>query len=101
VKLKHVVGIAGLAAFVASWIAVGVGYLIHVDKGTWVILVVIAACASEGLFWCIAFMLGVGIVEARTKIWTWLKQPFRNSSRHADPATGGAEVSPPCKKTPF
>jgi hypothetical protein len=77
VKLKHLVGIAGLAAFLASWIAVGVAYLIHVDKSTWVVLVVIAAVASEGLFWCVAFMLGVGIVEARNKIWRWLKWPFR------------------------
>jgi hypothetical protein len=42
-----------------------------------VVLVVIAACASEGLFWCIAFMLGVGIVEARSRIWERLKAPFR------------------------
>jgi hypothetical protein len=80
-KLKHLVGIAGLAVFLASWLAVGVGYLVGVDKSTWVVLVVIAACASEGLFWCVAFMLGVGIVEARNKIWGWLKEPFRRKPR--------------------
>jgi hypothetical protein len=76
VKLKSLIGIAGLTAFLGSWIAVGVGYLMHVDKSTWVTLVVIAAFATEALFWCVAFMLGVGIVEARHKIWRWLKQPF-------------------------
>jgi hypothetical protein len=81
VKLKNLVGIAGLAAFLASWIAVGVAYFIHVEKSTWVTLVVIAAFASEALFWCIAFMLGLGIVEARRKIWAWLKQPFRKGER--------------------
>ena len=80
-KLKHVIGIAGLTAFLASWIAVGVGYVMHVDKSTWVVLVVIAAFASEALIWCVAFMLGVGIVEARSKIWGWLKKPFRRRHR--------------------
>lgn len=75
-KLKHLVGIAGLAAFLASWIAVGVGYVIGVEKSTWVVLVVIAAFASEGLFWCVAFMLGLGIVDARKKIWRRLKESF-------------------------
>jgi hypothetical protein len=81
VKLKHLVGIAGLTAFVASWIAVGVSYLIHVEKSTWVVLVVIAAFATEALFWCIAFMLGVGIVEARSRISGWLKKPFQRRQR--------------------
>jgi hypothetical protein len=81
VKLKHVVGIAGLTAFLASWIGVGVGYLIHVEKSTWVVLVVIAAFATEALFWCVAFMLGLGIVEARGRIWRWLKQPFQRTQR--------------------
>ena len=80
-KLKHLVGIAGLTAFLASWIAVGVGYVMHVDKSTWVVLVVIAAIASEALFWCVAFMLGLGIVEARSKIWRWLKKPFHRRHR--------------------
>jgi hypothetical protein len=88
VKLKYLVGIAGLAIFLASWIAVGVGYLVHVEKSTWVALVVIAACASEGLFWCVAFMLGVGIVEARNRIWAWLKDPLgsrRSATTHVAP----------------
>jgi hypothetical protein len=79
-KLKHIVGIVGLTAFLAAWIAVAVAYAIHVDKTTWVTLVVIAAFASEGLFWCVAFMLGVSIVEARIRIWAWLKTPFRKDS---------------------
>jgi hypothetical protein len=81
VKLKHLIGFVGLIAFLASWIAVGVGYLVHVEKSTWVVLVVIAAFATEGLFWCVAFMLGLGVVEARSKIWGWLKRPFRRKHR--------------------
>lgn len=73
-NLKRLVGIAGLTIFLASWIAVGVGYAMQVDKSTWVALVVIAAFATEGLFWCVAFMLGLGMVEARKKIWRWLKE---------------------------
>jgi hypothetical protein len=80
VKLKNLVGMVGLTVFLASWIAVGVAYVMHVDKSTWVTLVVIAAFASEGLFWCVAFMLGVGIVEARNRIWQWLKKSFRKTS---------------------
>jgi hypothetical protein len=81
VKLKYLIGIAGLTAFLASWIAVGVGYLMHVDKSTWVALVVIAAFASEALVWCIAAMLGLGVVEARKKIWQRLKKPFQGRHR--------------------
>lgn len=73
-KLKHLIGLVGLLAFLASWIAVGVGYVMHVEKSTWVVLVVIAAFATEGLFWCVAFMLGMGLVEARKKIWRALKK---------------------------
>jgi hypothetical protein len=80
-KLKHLIGIAGLAAFLASWIAVGMGYIIGVGKSTWVVLVVIAAFASEGLFWCVAFMLGLGIVDARKKIWRRLKESFAGRDR--------------------
>ena len=76
-KLKHLIGIAGLTAFLASWIAVGLGFAIHVNKSTWVILVVIAAFATEALIWCIAAMLGLGILEARKKIWRWLKKPSK------------------------
>ena len=75
-KLKYLIGIAGLTAFMASWIAVGVGFAIHVDKSTWVILVVTAAFTTEALIWCIAAMFGLGILEARKGIWRWLKKPF-------------------------
>jgi hypothetical protein len=75
-KLKKIVGFAGLTAFLASWIAVGVGALAGVDRNTWVALVVIAAFATEALVWCVAFMLGMGVVEARGKIWHRVKKRF-------------------------
>jgi hypothetical protein len=81
VKLKHLIGIAGLTVFLASWIAVGVGFAIHVDKSTWVILVVVAAFATEALIWCIAAVLGLGILEARNRIWRWLRKPFTRMHR--------------------
>lgn len=80
-KLKHIIGIAGLAAFLASWVAVGIGYASHVDKSTWVILVIIAAFASEALVWCLAAMFGLRVLGARKEIWQWLKKPFTRMHR--------------------
>ena len=79
-KLRNIVGIVGLAVFVASWIAVAVGFAIHVDKRTWVILVVIAAVATEAMIWCSALMLGLGVLEARSRIWRWMRKPFTRIS---------------------
>jgi hypothetical protein len=81
VKLKKLIGIAGLAAFLVSWAAVAAGALMQVDRNTWVVLVVIAAFATEALFWCVAFMLGLGIVEARSTIVRWLKNWLRGKQR--------------------
>lgn len=78
-KPRILIAIAGLAVFLASWIAVAVGYALGVDKSTWVLLVVIAACATEALVWCVAFVLGLSLVAARSRIWQWLKKPFRRS----------------------
>jgi hypothetical protein len=76
-KLKHMIGLAGLAVFLAAWAAVGAGFLLRVDPVTWTVLVVIAAFASEALIWCLAAMLGLTVFEARRRIWRWMTRPFR------------------------
>ena len=60
------------AAAVAAWAAVGVGYWMEVSRGTWVILVVVAALATEGLFWALAAALGLSVLDARKRIWRWI-----------------------------
>ena len=60
------------AAAVAAWAAVGVGYWMEVSRGTWIILVVVAALATEGLFWSLAAALGLSVLDARKRIWRWV-----------------------------
>jgi hypothetical protein len=76
---KVVLGIAG-AVCLASWIGVGVGVALDADKPVRVVLVVIAAFATEGLFWSIAAVLGVSVVQARKQIWAKLTSPFRGAA---------------------
>lgn len=58
----------GLAA-VAAWIALGVGVYMDVSRQTRIILAVVAAVATEALFWSIAATLGLSVLEARKRIW--------------------------------
>ena len=60
------------AAAVAAWAAVGVGYWMEVSRGTWIILVVVAALTTEGLFWSLAAALGLSVLDARKRIWRWV-----------------------------
>ena len=59
-------------AAVAAWAAVGVGYWMEVSRGTWIVLVVVAALTTEGLFWSLAAALGLSVLDARKRIWRWV-----------------------------
>ncbi|MDG2523431.1 hypothetical protein P7B02_18030 [Caulobacter segnis] len=76
---KIVLGVAG-AVCLASWIALGAGLAMGVDKPVRVVLVVIAAFATEALFWSVAAVLGVSVVQARKQIWAKLTAPFRGAA---------------------
>ena len=58
----------GLAA-VAAWITLGVGVYMDVSRQTRIILAVVAAVATEALFWSIAATLGLSVLVARKRIW--------------------------------
>lgn len=79
-NLKHVLGGAGLAICIASWIALGIGFALRVDITVWTILVTAAAIATELMFWCVALMLGLTVFEARRKIWRAVTRPFDAAS---------------------
>ncbi|MEH6663486.1 MAG: hypothetical protein V7678_01435 [Brevundimonas sp.] len=65
IALSAVVGIAAVAA----WLALGAGLYLDVSRETRLILVVVAAVATEALFWSIAATLGLSVLEARKRIW--------------------------------
>ena len=65
IALSVVVGIAAVAA----WIALGVGLYMDVSRQTRIILAVVAAVATEALFWSVAATLGLSVLEARKRIW--------------------------------
>lgn len=61
-------GLIGVCA-VCGWVSLGVGLYLDVPKGTRLILAVVAAVATEALFWTCAAALGVSVFEARKRIW--------------------------------
>ena len=58
-----------LVAAVAAWISLGIGLYLDVERGTRLTLAIVAAGATEALFWTTAALLGVSVVEARKRIW--------------------------------
>lgn len=65
IALSIAVGVSAVAA----WIALGVGLYLDVSRQTRIILAVVAAVATEALFWSIAATLGLSVFEARKRIW--------------------------------
>lgn len=76
-KYKKVILYSAIAATVASWIVVGAGFALGVEKTTFLIMVAAAAIASEILFWAVAVVFGISVFESRKKIWHWLKTKLR------------------------
>lgn len=68
---KFLMMLAALIAVTAvcAWIALGVGLYLDVERQTRIVLAVVAALATEALFWTVAALLGVSVVQARKKIW--------------------------------
>jgi fructose-specific phosphotransferase system IIC component len=64
-----VLAVLVLITAVCAWISLGIGVYLEVERGTRLILAIIAAVATEVLFWTVAALLGVSVVEARKRIW--------------------------------
>lgn len=67
----------GGAVCVLAWIALGVGLALGVDRATRLVLVTVAALATEGLVWLTALLLGLRMFEARRRLWRKLRDAFR------------------------
>ena len=76
-KYKKVILYTAVGATVASWIVVGAGFAFGVEKIILIIMVAVAAIASEILFWAVAVIFGISVFESRKKIWSWLKSKLR------------------------
>lgn len=71
-KMKKIILITSVGACVASWIMVGIGFALEVDKNTFIAIVTTTAIATEVMFWGIAFVFGVSVFESRKKIGNWI-----------------------------
>jgi hypothetical protein len=58
-----------LVAAVAAWVSLGIGLYLDVGRGARLTLAIVAAVATEALFWTVAALLGVSVVEARKRLW--------------------------------
>ncbi len=54
---------------VCAWISLGIGLNLDVERQTRFVLAMVAAVATEGLFWIVAAWLGVSVFEARKSVW--------------------------------
>lgn len=54
---------------VCGWAGFGIALSLDVDRGLRLGLAVAAAVATEALFWTVAALLGVSVVEARKRLW--------------------------------
>jgi hypothetical protein len=61
---------------ILAWGGLLAGFLIGVSKTVWLVLVTAAAIATEVSFWVVAAILGISVLQARGRIWTWLRRPF-------------------------
>lgn len=66
--LKTLVMVLVVIAF-AAWIALGLALFFGVERDMRVLAAVCAALSTEGLFWSVAALLGVSVLEARKTIW--------------------------------
>ena len=68
---KFLWALASLLAVCAigAWVSLGVGLYLDVERSTRLILAIVAAVATEVLFWTCAAALGVSVFEARKRIW--------------------------------
>ena len=64
------------AVLILAWGGLLAGFVIGVSKTAWIVLVTAAAIATEVSFWVVAAILGISVVQARGRIWTWLRRPF-------------------------
>ena len=72
-KYKKIILFTAIGLTIASWIAAGAGLALEVEKTTFIILLTVAAIATEVLFWAVAVVFGISVYESRKKIWSWVK----------------------------
>ena len=65
---------------ILAWGGLLAGFLIGVSKTVWIVLVTAAAVATEVSFWVVAAILGISVVQARGRIWAWLRRPFARNA---------------------
>lgn len=70
---KKVALVVTAALCLVSWLAWGVGLVIGVSKTAAIVLFILALVISEVLFWVVAVVLGVSMVESRKQIFSWLR----------------------------
>lgn len=70
----------GAIVCVIAWVALAIGLLSGVGFNARLVLVTVAAFATEGLFWLAAALLGISVFEARHAIWNALRQRLSRKS---------------------
>lgn len=64
---------AGAVVCLLAWLATGIGLALGVEFTARLVLVTIAAVATEALIWLTAGAFGLSVFEARRSIWRYLR----------------------------
>ncbi len=76
---KTVIWCVGVVV-VLAWLSLGVGLVADVERETWFIWVTAVALVTEAAIWIVAATLGIAVVQARQKIWQWIRRPSGRGS---------------------
>ena len=76
---KTVIWCVGIVVVVA-WLSLGVGLAAGVDREAWFIWVTAVALVTEVAIWIVAATLGIAVVQARQRIWQWIRRPSERGS---------------------
>ncbi len=74
---KWIIVLALGSVCAASWLALCVGLVVRFSLPIWTGIVTAAAISTEILFWAVAGVLGVTVIQARHRLWDWVVKPLR------------------------
>ncbi len=89
-SIKKIIALVAVLVCISAWTAFGVGMFLDVSTTMKTVLLTVAAFATEGLIWAMAFVLGLTVFEARQKIWRFLTGRGRRDEAARDDRVGEA-----------
>ena len=72
-SVRRAVFLIAIAGVVLTWGILGATFVLDVSRPVRVVAAVVAALATEGLFWLGVVLLGWSAVDRRQALWNWVR----------------------------